>query len=562
MKRGAAFATFGLVLVFACVAVEPVKGSSLGVLRGVVHDQFGDPLVGASVAIFDSHVKSSKPVRSTSTDGSGAFATHVAPGRYVLRAVAAGFASFSARARVAANQETVLDVISLRRVNTLADRRRSERSDPYRNVVRSSRGHVFHLDELDTVAQQDERDRQDVEALALTDTDRSAHGVIQTVAVSGRDGYDSSYVATNFAVAHEVSGSELTVAGQVGLGLDAPRRFEARLARSVGENHELEVTAAYGRLRLAGGSNHTTPRLDQYTIQAIDRWQIFDPVVVVYGLSATKFLGASSASAIVPRIGIEIAPTNRTQVFARLTPADMLSDSAHFDLETGQVTFDEPLLPNVDAENLAAATPDRSRRLEFGVGHLISETSNVEVMAFFDSASGRGIGFLAVPTGSAEQEFRTGSLDGRTSGVRVLYTRRISKGLSGTIGYSAGTGLRVDSAGLSDPADMFRSATFQIVAGRLEAQFDTGTHVTAVYRFSPDTVVFAIDPFAGKLGASEPSASFFVTQELPMPDFIPGQWQAIVDVRNAFATNAGSDDGEILLVDYGRLIRAGVSFRF
>jgi hypothetical protein len=109
---------------------------------------------------------------------------------------------------------------------------------------------------------------------------------------------------------------------------------------------------------------------------------------------------------------------------------------------------------------------------------------------------------------------------------------------------------------------MFQSAAFQMIAGRLEAEFGTGTRIAAVYRYSPDTVVFAIDPFAGRLGASEPAASFFLTQQLPMPDFIPGRWEAMVDVRNAFASSTGSDDGEILLVDYGRLIRAGVTFRF
>ncbi len=561
MKRGAKLAAFGVVLVFACIAVAPVRASSLGVLRGVVRDQFGAPLVGASVAIFDPNVKTTRPVRSTSTDAAGAFATQVAPGRYVLRAVAAGFASFSARARVAANQETVLDVISLRRANTLADRRRSERSDPYRNVVRSSRGHVFHLDELDAVAQ-DELDRQDVEALALTDRDNSVHGVVQAVAVSGHDGLDDGYVATNFAVAREVSGADLMVAGQVGVGLNAPRRLEARIAKAVGDDHELEVTAAYGRLRLPSGGREPASRLDQYTLQAVDRWRIIDPIVIVYGLSVSKFAGAAHASAIVPRFGIELSPSQRTQIFARLTPAEMLDDSAHFDLETGEVTFDAPDIPNVSAEDIASATPDRSRRVEFGVGHLIDERSNFEVMAFFDSASGRGIGFLAVPAGSVDHEFRTGSLDGRSSGVRVLYSRRFSSSVSGTIGYSAGTGLSVESAGLANPAEMFQSATFQMIAGRLEAEFGTGTRIAAVYRYSPDTVVFAIDPFAGRLGASEPAASFFLTQQLPMPDFIPGRWEAMVDVRNAFASSTGSDDGEILLVDYGRLIRAGVTFRF
>src|SRR6185503_4066025 len=110
-------------------------------------------------------------------------------------------------------------------------------------------------------------------------------------------------------------------------------------------------------------------------------------------------------SATLPRFGVEFSPTRRTQLFAHMTPGAAPSEIASFNLETGEVTFVEPARANVDAEHLAEATPDRSRRFEVGVGHIIDERSNVEVMAFYDLASGRGIGFLAVPTPGADPEF-------------------------------------------------------------------------------------------------------------------------------------------------------------
>lgn len=561
MRRGVKLAAIGVALVVGLATVVPAQAANLGVLRGVVRDQLGAPLVGASVAVFDSASRNAKPIRSTSTNSDGTFATHVAPGRYLLRAVASGFSSFEARARVAANQETVLDSIALRRANTLADRRRAESSDPYRNVVRSSRGHVFHLDEADPAADE-AGDRSDVAALALTERDTSSHGVVQTLAISGLAPSLAPSFVTNFAIERRIAGSDVIVAGQVGPSASAPQRFEARIARDLGDRHELELVAGYGRLGLAGGTDPIDGVIDQYSFQARDRWQLAGPIVIVYGLNVTMFGGAAHATAIVPRLGVELSPSQRTQVFARLTPASDLDQSVRFDLETGAVTFREPDVPNVAAGDLSQATPDRSRRFEFGIGHEIDERSSVEVMAFVDSASGRGIGFLAIPAAGDDAQFRTGSLDGRSSGVRVLYTRRISQALTGSVGYSAGSGLRVDSAGLENPLDLFRSTRYQLLAGRLEAEFGTGTRVAAVYRFSPHAVVFAIDPFAGRFGATEPSASFFVTQQLPMPDFLPGQWEAIVDVRNAFDSVPGSEDGEVLLVDYGRLVRAGLSFRF
>ena len=62
--------------------------------------------------------------------------------------------------------------------------------------------------------------------------------------------------------------------------------------------------------------------------------------------------------------------------------------------------------------------------------------------------------------------------------------------------------------------------------------------------------------------ALEPSASLVVYQSIPTPGFFPGQLEALVDVRNIFDSVPVTEDGEILLNDYSRLVRAGLSFRF
>ena len=555
MKRAAKISVIGLTLALVavqCTTAEAV--SNRGVLRGVIRDQLGSPLVGATVAIFSAASKSEKPVSNARTGERGEFSASVAPGRYLLRAVASGFDTVEARARVAANRETVLDEILLRRVDTLAERRRAAASDPYRQVVRSSRVPIFHADEQSPEAEE-ARDRAN--ALALTDEDNSAHGVVQMVATGG----DRPYMATNFAVAREVAKTDVTVIGQLGIGPGAPQRLEASIRNDIGRDHSVDVTLGYGRMLVDGEAE--PGRLDQYTVQAVDRWQVAGPLVVVYGLNYTRFGGDSSQDAVMPRFGVEFAPNGRTQIFSRLTPGASLDEIASFDLETGEVTFVEPARANRSLDRLAEAGPDRSRRFEVGVGHLIDERSNVEVMAFLDTASGHGIGFLSIPTPGQDPEFRTGSLDGRTSGVRVLYTRRLGEFLTGTVGYAAGRGLALRSGGgVVDPTALVESRPFQVLAGQIQADFATGTRISAIYRFSPDTVVFAIDPFAGRLAALEPSASFVVYQNIPTPGFIPGQMEALLDVRNVFDSVPVGEDGEILLNDYSRLVRAGLSFRF
>ena len=75
---------------------------------------------------------------------------------------------------------------------------------------------------------------------------------------------------------------------------------------------------------------------------------------------------------------------------------------------------------------------------------------------------------------------------------------------------------------------------------------------------------FAIDPFQGQLATFDPNISMSLTQDIPNVSFMPGQWQAIVDLRNLLNQQSSvSDDREELLASrYHRLIRVGLSVRF
>jgi hypothetical protein len=105
---------------------------------------------------------------------------------------------------------------------------------------------------------------------------------------------------------------------------------------------------------------------------------------------------------------------------------------------------------------------------------------------------------------------------------------------------------------------MFQTAAFQLGAG-----FRTGTRVRTVLRFSPQATVFAIDPFAGRLGVYDPSLSIQVTQELPSFG-LPLRAEAVIDARNLMDTQATAEGNEILtqLSTGRRSVRGGISFRF
>jgi hypothetical protein len=147
--------------------------------------------------------------------------------------------------------------------------------------------------------------------------------------------------------------------------------------------------------------------------------------------------------------------------------------------------------------------------------------------------------------------------------MRVVYTRRLNRVWTASAGYAFGHGQRLSPEGFTNPADMFAGALFQTAALQMAAGFQTGTQIRTVLRFSPEATVFAIDPFAGRLGVYDPSLSIQVTQELPSFG-LPLRAAAILDARNLLDVQASSDNGEVLTIvgNNRRSFRGGISVRF
>ena len=211
---------------------------------------------------------------------------------------------------------------------------------------------------------------------------------------------------------------------------------------------------------------------------------------------------------------------------------------------------------------------ERSHRLEFGVERVLDNSSNVEATAFFDTTSGRGVGLLSGPASAFSGKAGDAFLDvanqqGSSRGIRVVYTRRLNRVWTASAGYAFGRGQQLSAEGFSTPADLFESGMFQTGALQLAGDFRTGTQVRTVLRFSPEATVFAIDPFAGRLGVYDPSLSIQVTQDLPSFG-LPVRAEAILDARNLLDAQTSNENGEILtFIGNGRRsVRGGISLRF
>jgi Carboxypeptidase regulatory-like domain len=582
MRRVSSFGLSLLVLT-SLIAIDASAATSnkksLATITGTVTDNKGNPLAGAVVSLLKEGAKS---VKQTKTDRSGNFIAKVFPGRYGISAIADGFSKvvFSA-VEVRPSQELVyrFNLEPLGYGNTLPERRRDR--DDVKWTLRSaqSRRSIFQAKEGEdaTVAAVEDTQRAesagDAEAVHAeqesSESRPKIHGVLESYFATNN--FSSSSVGLNFAVATPVSeGVELIFSGQTGLGPDAPGRLEASTLLQIGDRHRVGIAAGGVRLPTpvwVNRLNNTEEVFGQASLRAVDEWIVRDGIVIVLGLDYSKFLGGGGAQSITPRFGVQYDVNARTRVKAAFAAAggeDGIQSVADFEGE--QVVFrtqSHRPVAFVDGQ----AVLERSHRLEFGIERVLDNSSNVEASAFFDTTSGRGVGFLSSPSTAFAGEsgsplVHVANQEGSAKGLRVVYTRRLNRVWTASAGYSFGRGQKL-AADFSRPSEMFRSDLFQTVALQLGAGFNTGTQVRTVLRFSPNATVFAIDPFAGRLGVYDPSLSIQVTQELPSFG-LPVRAEAIVDARNLLDAQTSSENAEVLTIvgTNRRSVRGGILVRF
>jgi hypothetical protein len=559
------------------------KGT-LATITGAVQDNKGNPVAGALISFLKDGA--TKVIKQTRSDAAGRFSARIVPGRYGISAIAKGFNEvvFSS-VEVRASEELVyrfnLEPIGSGR--TLPEKRK-DRED-VRWVLRSAqtRRSIFQAQEGEDrdiqavigaetaeAASDDASPTENPAEVATNQNQRRIHGVLETYFAGSPSG--TSYPGLNFAIAAPATGRvELIFAGQTGLGANAPTRFEANAHLRAGQRHRMGMsfgTVRFGAPTWATSTDESAKRLGQLSVRAIDEWIVRDGIVVVLGLDYSRFIGAGGAASVTPRIGIQYDVNARTRVKAAFAPGgDEAGIQSIAAFEDGQIAFREPNhrpIAYVDGQ----AVMERSHRLEFGIERVLDNKSNVETTAFFDTTNGRGVGLLSTPitafSGTTGQAFiNVANQQGASRGMRLVYTRRLSRMWTASAGYAFGHGQRLSSHEISTPADIFENGFFQTAAVQLDADISSGTNIRTVLRFSPNATVFAIDPFAGRLGVYDPSLSIQITQDLPSFG-LPVRAEAVLDARNLLDVQPATENGEVLTqISTGRRsVRGGISLRF
>jgi hypothetical protein len=567
----------------AWAAAVTTGSRSLATVSGSVRDDKGQPLAGAVVSLVKEGA--GQLVKQVKSAADGSFIAKIAPGLYSLRATAEGFGEVLFSSVQVRRSEELVYRFNLEPVGSgrTTPERRRDRNDPKWRILgtRSSRS-IFQVDETEdaqvaqagdeTGALSDEK-LDTVGAFAPDEGGRSSsrvRGVVETYFASSSAASAPGMVGVNFAFARPVGRRlDFIVAGQTGTGLAAPQRLEASGRMRINNLHRVSLSVGGARVRqFAATGDAPVKALGQVSMRAIDEWVVRDGVVIVVGLDYSRFIGASRARSFSPRFGLQFDANARTRVKAAYAPGgDEMQVQSWADFEGGTIAFKPPVSVPVALVD-GRAVMERSRRLEFGVERILDDESSVEATAFFDTTSDRGVGLMSTPLSSFSGEsgdalLSVANQQGAARGMRVVYTRRVSRVFSASAGYSFGRGQQLSPLGLTNPAELFESGFFQTAAMQMNADFDTGTRVRTVFRFSPGATVFAIDPFAGRLAVYDPSLSIQITQELPTFG-LPVRAEALIDARNLLDSQVGTEDGETVTTinTTRRSLRGGIAVRF
>jgi hypothetical protein len=529
----------------------------LGTISGTVKDTEGRPLAGALVSIHTVET-ADEVLKAAKTDKHGRFvAANISPGRYTLHAKADGYKAGLIEAAFVEPRQTSVFNFKLYRVTDLMDAQ--QEADSYKYVLRRNRT-IFQWEEPDVLVSE--------KKVFVPQT----HGIVNfaaTQSLSTQPGA-ASFAGFNFALAQTVNDNlELVVAGQAGLGTLSPQRIETQASLLAGDNHLLSFTIGYGHIPTFDRSPVPTGAvgLNQYSLRATDRWHITGPIVILYGFDYSRFEGTTQANKLSPRFNIDYQLSGRDQLFAAIYSPSGADIESSEEFETARIDFHGPVeLINLNNQLMI----DRSRRLEIGYSHVFEDRSRFEAAFFFDKMINHTVGLLSVPT-EAELKENEPETEGTVSsameqrgvsrGVRVVYTRPLTKNISTSFGYAYGQGQKLGLS--SDGHPSFSVGYFQVFTGKLDARFvRTGTQISTVVRLASPHAVFAIDPFQQRLGPIDPNISIYLAQSLPMFDFIPGRWEANLDARNLLDTNSGDDRTRLAIGQYWRSIRGGFSVRF
>ena len=185
-----------------------------------------------------------------------------------------------------------------------------------------------------------------------------------------------------------------------------------------------------------------------------------------------------------------------------------------------------------------------------------------------------GVGNIDSDTGDILPDVYSGtfSYNGgelKAQGVRFVFQHRVSENLTATLDYAYGGVLELDQPyiGWESVRDNLDRGWRHTAALKLNGMVPRShTKWIASYRWTSGQTLVPVDLFNASAGQADPYFNLFVRQPLPHFHGMPGNMEAIIDVRNLLAQGyvpvMGPDGQTVYLVQSARSVRGGLAFTF
>jgi hypothetical protein len=408
------------------------------------------------------------------------------------------------------------------------------------------------------------------------DQDQTIKGGLALMAGAANEGYGSaSDLGTAFNIEQSLfHAGTLGLAGDLGYGSGTPDGvMRASYVRDGANGWSQSVGLIVRRFSAPDTVPHGGA-LEAIAMSYADGFSVGDFLDFQVGGEgqAIQFLGRE-ANAFRPSATVDMHLGSNTVLEYRYstsepnTRASKGFDSAPADLsETG------PRMSMVDGSPLL----ENAHHHEFSVSQRF-DGNKVQVAYYNDRVKDPallGVGDINVDTGDILPDVYSGTFtynggELQAQGVRFVFQRKLSNEVTATLDYAYGGTLDLAQPGInwSSVSSSLDHGWRHSAALKLNGTVPRyKTKWIASYRWTSGETLTSVDLFNASAGQTDPFFNLFIRQPLPHFHGMPGNMEALIDVRNLLAQGyvpvIGPDGSTVYLVQSARSVRGGLAFTF
>ena len=558
----------GCLLIVMTLAVGASAAVNPGTISGFVRSSAGTPQMGATVEIVSAAVQ---PI-TVRTDAKGFYSLKgLLPGTYSVKVTAPSFLpSLRERIGLQSGASVVVNIT----LNTLFEALElvpkgsngQEDQDDWKWTLRSVANRpVLRLADGDPLVMVSQSD---------SPNDHVLKAKVAFLAGSDGEAFSSPDMSTNFQIEQSIfAGDHLGFDGSVGYGIGTPSGIlRASYKHKFSDGSEPEVALTVRRFatpETVAGRN----ALQALALSTSDTTTFGDILELNYGgeLQTIQYVGTATAFRPFGTADLHL-DKNTVVEYRYATSVPNMRHAKGFESAPQDLSESGPRVSLTNGEQ----SIERARHNEISVSRRFGKNT-------MEAAYYRDHIVNPVITGVGDSEWSSGELlpdiygntfnynggELETSGVRVIYQRKLTGKVSATMDYAYGGVLTLPeyATSLDNARTAMQTERRHSVAAKVAGTVPgSQTRWITSYRWTSGDALTPVDMFNVSAGQTDPFLNIFIRQPLPKGHFIPAGMEALVDVRNLLAQGyrpvVGNDGQTVYLVQTARSIRGGLAFTF